>query len=206
MDDFLKSIPLARKRIITNFQPAMDERILRKILLATGGSNNRFADVMSYDEVLRYIGSPEAMNSVIIFNTQPRTKPGEHWMVLVMSPTRAYIMDSLGVFPALVCSDLIPRAFATNGRLVEIGWNTENLQSTDTNVCGEYSLGFARYIMEGRTCASAFNSLLALGVTQHTRDHAVRTKFATYVIRGKRQRMGYGKNNIHVASTLSPCP
>ena len=110
-----------------------------------------------------------------ILNTDPRTKPGAHWLAFFYdSSTRqlAYF-DSFGLplsFHGLVAHTLPLRY--RNVRI--IGVNTVGmLQSPDTMVCGYYCALYLHYHTKYGTSGIAVEKLRRLGSTPLRRDKAV---------------------------------
>jgi hypothetical protein len=79
--------------------------------------------------------------SALVINTDPSNRPGEHWVALWISPTgRVYWFDSYGFPPSFYDEKLSDFCNRFSGK--QIWFNSHMLQSTLTDVCGEYVVMF----------------------------------------------------------------
>lgn len=111
------------------------------MLKQTSSSCDRMVDVMADDELLAALRARSLSNATVIFNTQPRSQAGQHWMAMVSCNSKAYIIDNLACFPEIICGSILRNSF-DGGGFGEVGSSNTTLQSTDTNVCREYAFAF----------------------------------------------------------------
>ena len=82
-----------------------------------------------------------------VFNTDDSTKPGVHWVAVYFSRDGCgTYFDSFGLEP------LIPnhlRLLRKNCRVLR--WNTKQLQSNSSKVCGQFCLMFLIHMSRGKT-------------------------------------------------------
>ena len=145
----------------------MDGNTLRNMLQYLPKPSGRVIAVMSYDELLSALSRRTLADAVVIFNTQPRSEPGEHWMAMVSGNSKAYVFDSLACFPRLFCGEVLARCLDEG--FEEVGWSGTALQSAVTNVCGDYAYVFCALVAHrGGMCDRAVSDMGALGRSQHS--------------------------------------
>ena len=81
---------------------------------------------------------PSGVTGLMIANTDPQDKPGEHWIAIYLSPDGKHgeYFDSFGRRP--------PATFETflNDNCLVWTFNTRQLQSIVSNMCGYYCIYF----------------------------------------------------------------
>lgn len=98
-----------------------------------------FNGVMSYDEL------PSTLEKgIYIVNTDPSTKPGSHWVVLAnMNYDYIYYFDSLAKPPVAGIQSFL------NKQNVTYKYSIKRLQSSNSDVCGDYCILFSYFISRG---------------------------------------------------------
>lgn len=87
-----------------------------------------------------------AKKGIYVVNTDPSTEPGSHWVVLSTFDLHKNIVDyfdSYGKTPIQEVLELLLR----NGFFCR--YNTKILQSSTSNVCGNYCIFFAYFMSYG---------------------------------------------------------
>lgn len=85
---------------------------------------------------------------VIIFNTDPSTAPGSHWLGIVVKklPRRStptvYFIDSFGQPPSIYNVESYLRTFSS-----DIRYFTSQMQSTTTATCGAFAIYCTYYLL-----------------------------------------------------------
>lgn len=104
-----------------------------------------------------------------VFNTQPREKPGEHWMALAIRDRRAYYFDSFGRHPGAY-----PHlALKLRHLFAEIYWNRHPFQSLTTTACGDYCVLYGLLFARGFSLQRYADWLYSMG-SPDIRDHSLR--------------------------------
>ena len=82
-----------------------------------------------------------------VFNTDDSTKPGLHWVAVYVSRDgfRTYF-DSFGIEPLIANH---ARLLRKNCRVLH--WNTKQLQSNSSTVCGQFCLMFLLHMSSGKS-------------------------------------------------------
>lgn len=106
-----------------------------------------------------------------ICNLDESSLPGSHWVVVECNNKNKEIFyfDSYGLPP--LHSDLIKKM---TSKANYITWNSYPLQSTDTNVCGQYCILFCLFRARGLSYDKIIDLLYHDSKTSsHTRDHMI---------------------------------
>lgn len=90
-------------------------------------------------------------STIIIVNTDPSKKPGLHWQAAWFSMSsrkkrKCVFFDSYGFAPDI---ESIKQFIARNSKKIE--FNTQQIQSFDSQTCGEYCIIFALYMAQGKS-------------------------------------------------------
>lgn len=120
----------------------MDEQLITKILKKDKKCSKIFLGVFARDELPKHPSYP----SCFIFNTHPRSKPGEHWLALFYSENGfCQFFDSYGYPPSFYRLE----TYLTN---TSTGWNynARRLQG-NSDFCGIYSILFLLYKSRNKT-------------------------------------------------------
>ena len=93
------------------------------------------------DKIPKFWGKPAAL----IVNTDDHTKPGTHWVALYVNGNgNGYYFDSYGLPP------IIPQHLNRLRRNCnQFRWNTKQLQSNFSSVCGQFCILFLHYMCSG---------------------------------------------------------
>ena len=76
--------------------------------------------------------------AALIVNTEPSTKPGEHWVAVYLTcGGKGYYMDTRGAAPCATLRKFLRRV-APGGSV----YNSQRLQSIFTDLCGAYCVDF----------------------------------------------------------------
>lgn len=119
----------------------MDSIVIEKILKKDQKNRHIFLGVFAKDELPVITKFP----SCFILNTDPRSKPGEHWLAIYYNKRGfCYFFDSYGN-PPLYYNLNRYIANSSNGWT----WNKQRLQG-DSEYCGYYSLLFLLYISRNK--------------------------------------------------------
>lgn len=106
---------------------------------------------------------------VLVFNTQPKGMPGEHWICVYAQERSYYYFDSYGRPPTHYPD--ISRSLRLRFKRAE--HNTLRLQGHSTTVCGDYCVLFCLLISRGWSPRRIVHRLRQLPDFE-SRDHAVR--------------------------------
>ena len=120
----------------------MDEQVIDKILKKDKICSRIFLGVFARDEFPKQPPYP----SCFILNTHPRSKPGEHWLVVFFSEKGfCYFFDSYAHPPSYY-------RLETNITNTSKGWtyNQRRLQG-NSDFCGFYSILFLLYKSRNKT-------------------------------------------------------
>ena len=110
--------------------------------LSTNSQTKKFFDgVYAYDTGRDMVNEP----SLIIVNTDPSNKPGQHWLLLFFHGGKCQFFDSLGHeiehYPKL-----LKFVHIFTDRILYSG---KRIQPNNTSVCGQYCLFYAYYCCKG---------------------------------------------------------
>ena len=112
----------------------MDSEQLKGILAADAYTGKIETDVLPADMAPT---DPVSLPCAYIFNTDPASKPGTHWVAVYFNTRgRGYYFDPLGVAP----SSSIAEFFFANGK--SHAYNHHQIQSAATDACGHYCVMF----------------------------------------------------------------
>lgn len=110
----------------------MNTREINRILRQHPVTKNIFKGVFPCDSIPNQINPPFAL----VCNTDPSTKPGEHWVAMfVTSSGQGEYFDSYGISPLRVEFKTFLQKKCTRFR-----WNKIRFQSDSTSVCGQYCI------------------------------------------------------------------
>ncbi len=122
----------------------MDTRQIASILHSCPTTNSIFRGVFPLDKIKSEHGS----SGIYVCNTHPSNKPGEHWIVIVISPNGGggEYFDSFGLPPQhQEFSDFLNKNTSSSSTWL---YNHERVQHPLSTVCGHYcvlyALNFAR--------------------------------------------------------------
>ncbi len=79
-----------------------------------------------------------------VANTDPSTKPGQHWVAFFFGENTNEYFDSYGLSPFPVFEKYLQR-------LGDYDYNRTTLQDFDTAVCGQYCIYFLHFRCQGYT-------------------------------------------------------
>ena len=125
----------------------MNEIEIDNYLLTDPITAPHFRRVVSYDELSGY----EKETGFFVVNLDESTGPGTHWVCLHLNNTRTEYFDSLGNEP----KKLVP--FLSNLKCDYI-YNIKQLQSNDSDVCGDYCVLFCYLRSRGYTFEQILDS------------------------------------------------
>lgn len=135
------------------------------------------------------------LEGIYIFNTDPISKPGSHWIGVVALPDNNSIeyFDSYGLPPILWKG--IYKALTTGARILK--WNNVRLQGVLSTVCGDYSLMFL--LMRARGISmEKFISWLKSFPNAEDRDHYIRQLVLHCFNDIFTPTIGEGKDRVHI--------
>ena len=144
----------------------MDTRELDTILRANVDTCETFLGVYALDQ----LPSPSEVRqrSFLVCNCCPIDLPGEHWIALFGNARREIEMfDSFGFSPNVYDG---VHQFLRNQQPVLITYNTQQLQSFESDACGPYCLYFAYYRARG----VAMNTIIEKIVDGMNRDDFIK--------------------------------
>ena len=121
------------------------------------------------DEMINSLKQATESDGVFIFNTQPSTKSGEHWICVIINSRVVYYFDSFGRHPKYF--PRVAEILTLQCRIIE--WNSFLLQNTSTTVCGDYCILFALCYAIGWSLQNFIDWLYSLGDSER-RDHTIR--------------------------------
>ena len=116
----------------------MNELEIAKYLRADKFTSQFFNGVLAYD--LLPVG--KAPLGLYVVNTDLSTNPGKHWVCVFLDNVVCEYFDSLGEPPIEV-----EKFIKAQGK--EYAYSKKRIQSTDSNVCGDYCILFAYYKCRG---------------------------------------------------------
>lgn len=124
----------------------MDTREIDRFVRSNGACRGIFQGVYSIDTL------PESPR-LLVCNTDPSHKPGEHWIALhVDSRRRGEYFDSFGRKPPRVIEDYM------NEHCVDWLFNTKQLQSVVSSYCGFYCCYYCVFKCRGVDLTCIINS------------------------------------------------
>jgi len=136
----------------------MNSRDIERILKA---NSSTFRGVFSCDTL------PESdVRGVMVCNTDPHDKPGEHWIAMYFDGERGEYFDSFGRPPAKVFKDYL------NEHCKYWTFNERQLQSICSRFCGHYCVYYCllrgsgvemRRIIDSFTTDTGFNDVIVHG-------------------------------------------
>ena len=132
-----------------NTQELVDALASNKIV------NNYFLNVYAFDQLPKRKLTQESW--LLVSNCCPSFKPGIHWIILFKDVQRKdyiEIFDSYGQHPHL--HNLT--SFCRRQGAKRIWYNTRQLQSVTSSVCGHYCLYYAYHRTRGHEMQSIINS------------------------------------------------
>ena len=94
----------------------------------------------------RYIGTfsqdtiPFGRSGMLIANTDPRNKPGKHWVAMVTTPKTIYVYDSYGRPTSKLLKILTKNAKDRNIKIVDS--DTSDAEQRNSDICGALCLSF----------------------------------------------------------------
>lgn len=101
-----------------------------------------FEGVFPADKVPKTVN----LHSAIVANTDPASKPGEHWVAFYFKDGRGIYFDSYGRPPLTkTVLDFL------NANSKSWTWNKQQIQGYDTDVCGQYCIYFVQECVKGKT-------------------------------------------------------
>jgi hypothetical protein len=119
---------------------------------ATKHHLSNFLGVFSADTLPHPCGVAKAAPCSLIFNYDPASMPGSHWVACLVLPDEVSFFDSYGLPPD--APDLIIghvthfgswlRGVCSHLGLETFAWNTADLQGWTAKTCGEWSLYFCK--------------------------------------------------------------
>ena len=119
--------------------------------------NNYFLNVYAFDRLPKRKLAQELW--LLVCNCCPSFKPGIHWIVLFKDAQRKdhiEIFDSYGQHPELYNLT----SFCRRQGAKRIWYNTRQLQSLTSSVCGHYCLYYAYYRTRGHEMQSIIDSFI----------------------------------------------
>jgi hypothetical protein len=128
----------------------MDTLQVENVLRADCKLSLAFDGVYASDCLPLYCGAGN--DTAMVMNLDPSTLGGSHWVCLYIAQGRGEYFDSYGLAPPLedFVRFLDRNTTSSSGRG---GWtyNTQELQSLDTEVCGHYCIWFLSERARGRS-------------------------------------------------------
>jgi hypothetical protein len=101
----------------------------------------RFGGVIARDDLL-LLSENEISNhnKFFIVNTDPRNKPGKHWICIYVDKESCEFFDSLGRHPSYYHNTFVYFLINNGPRF---SYNSKRIQNFGSNLCGEYCVQFA---------------------------------------------------------------
>lgn len=170
----MKSTDIATSLLITQIK--MDGLSIESVLRADPHVAPLFEGVFAADTLPRYLHRRPAL---IIVNTDPISKAGEHWQAIFVSRHgRGEFFCSYGLRP------FVRRHIQFLNRMCK-SWeyNTVPLQAIDSDVCGQYCIMYLIHKAHGYTLKQFLNTyfdqhdketndaVVACMVSRYTKDH-----------------------------------
>ena len=125
----------------------MNEIEIINYLLTDRVTSRHFRGVVSYDE----LWGCESKPGYYVVNLDVSSGPGTHWICLNLNKTRTEYFDSLGNPPKKI------EPFLSNLKCDYI-YNIKQLQSNQSDVCGDYSILFCFLRTRGYTFEQILNA------------------------------------------------
>ena len=120
----------------------MNAHELRNIISRDIRLNRQFLGLFAADE----LPCQMSVRSLAIVNCCERTRPGKHWIAICQETSnRLEMFDSYGLAPSMY--NLEKKLPVSN----VVVYNTKQLQSTFSNVCGQYCLYYCYLKTRGNT-------------------------------------------------------
>ena len=120
----------------------MDAHELRNIISRDIRLNQQFLGVFAADA----LPCQMSVRSLAIVNCCERTRPGKHWIAICQETSnRLEMFDSYGLAPSMY--NLEKKLPVSN----VVVYNTKQLQSTFSNICGQYCLYYCYLKTRGNT-------------------------------------------------------
>lgn len=110
-------------------------------------SCQNFLGVFSLDTIPRFIE-----NGMLISNTAPSNAPGVHWVAMIVFDRIGFYFDSYGEPPKEPFERLL------NNSSDEWFFNSTQLQSVSSTVCGQWCIDFIKYIVKSLPYSSPIRS------------------------------------------------
>ena len=151
-----------------------------------------FLGVFPSDVLLRSV----TQTGTVIFNTDPHTEKGSHWLAVHFFPksASAYYFDSYGILP------LVPDIEAFIRRNCTVwDYNKRQLQGLTSNTCGKYCCLFALYMDRGFTARQFVGQLESVASADRQIVRAFASEFGE---RGGSSRRGNAGCGVQCSSSL----
>ena len=117
----------------------MNTTQLRQYMQEDPRISRYYGGVCAIDQLPTIINAPK----LYIVNSDPSTKPGEHWLALWIAADTCEYFDSSGQKPK---KELEPILILNS---LNYKYNHRRLQSYNSNVCGQYCLVYCYYKSRG---------------------------------------------------------
>ena len=183
---------------------SMNSEDIYRILTSDPYAGRIFTNVFPRDVFVDFLyAPPPRTNYISVFNTQDKSKPGEHWIAFAKNEENGYYFDSYGRHPSTYPD--VSRAMRC--RFNQVIWNNLQLQGLTTTACGDYCILFALLMSRGWSFERVVQTFTRYKTTEQ-RDHSVRnTLIHLYGKEGisslRNERGGLiGKDNLHVKSAV----
>jgi hypothetical protein len=136
--------------------------VLRRALITT---EVQFTGVFAADMVPRRASS---YPTCFVVNTDPASKPGEHWVACyASSPKHVEFFDSYGMPPYAYKNIQLPYKVTTH--------NTDSIQCIDSSACGQYCIYYLRERARGQSMPQIVKRFKSMSGSQ--RERHVRSYF-----------------------------
>ena len=134
----------------------MNTREIDTILSCNVYSRQFFDGVYSLDNLQDIVHRPK----LIVCNTDPSNKPGEHWVLFYFTDNdNVEFFDSLGKHPAYYGTDFINFMTAFSRKCI---FNGKRIQHIDTSLCGHYCVLYAINRCKGNNMLQSIVNVLEM--------------------------------------------
>lgn len=136
----------------------MNTHEIREMLKRNVKTRDHFLDVYGADQLPKTKIQRETW--LLVCNCCPINLPGEHWFAIFGSAEQNLIdvFDSFGFPPNFYYGvhEFLCAQQPTEVRYTKVRYNSQRLQSFDSNACGQYCLFFAHY----RSCGVSMDDIV----------------------------------------------
>ena len=170
----------------------MNSNELRCVLSRDVKIKSKFVDVFALDEFIEYVKRNKNIgdDSVFIVNSETSEKSGEHWLLVYVYYDSVVFIDSFGKH--LTFYNLENTLYRIKNKLEFL--NEIQLQSSYSNLCGEYCTFFAFNLCREKSLTNILNFF----TSDFSRNDASVKKFMNKTFPGHRRKNYSVFSNIFI--------